>query len=58
MECQRTINMLLNTSNQNLEQKIGFKEKINQEEHTIVIVKSNLKLQFKILVMIIVMHTY
>ena len=58
MEYQRTINMLLNTSNQNLEQKIGFKEKINQEEHTIVIVKSNLKLQFKILVMIIVMHTY
>ena len=58
MEYQRTINMLLNTSNQNLEQKIGFKEKMNQEEHTIVIVKSNLKLQFKILVMIIVMHTY
>ena len=58
MECQRTINMSLNTSNQNLEQKIGFKEKMNQEEHTIVIVKSNLKLQFKILVMIIVMHTY
>ena len=50
--------MSLNTSNQNLEQKIGFKEKMNQEEHTIVIVKSNLKLQFKILVMIIVMHTY
>ena len=58
MECQRTINMSLNTSNQNLEQKIGFKEKMNQEEHTIVIVRSNLKLQFKILVMIIVMHTY
>ena len=58
MEYQRTINMLLNTSNQNLEQKIGFKEKMNQEEHTIVIVRSNLKLQFKILVMIIVMHTY
>ena len=58
MEYQRTINMLLNTSNQNLEQKIGFKEKMNEEEHTIVIVKSNLKLQFKILVMIIVMHTY
>ena len=58
MEYQRTVNMLLNTSNQNLEQKIGFKEKMNEEEHTIVIVKSNLKLQFKILVMIIVMHTY
>ena len=47
MEYQKIINLLDNTSNQplNFEQKIGLKYMMNQEELTILIFKSNLKLQ-------------
>ena len=46
MEHQKIINLLDNTSNQlNLEQTIGLKLMMNQEEHTMLIGKLNLNLQ-------------
>ena len=46
MEHQKIINLLDNTSNQlTLEQTIGLKLMMNQEEHTMLIGKLNLNLQ-------------
>ena len=60
MKYQKIINLLDNTSiHLNLKQKIGLKYMTNQEERTILIAKSNLNLQCRSLVyVIIVMHIY
>ena len=61
MEHQKIITLLDNTSinHLNLEQKIGLKCMMNQEEHTMPIVTLNLKQQCKSQAYVItVMHIY
>ena len=56
MEYQKIINLLDNTSNQpsKFRTKNWFEIMMNQEEHAILIAKSNLKLQCKCLVSVVI----